>query len=44
MGLAADALYYAFHPSQLRSIIQWFVIDLHFARRASACRRPCSLA
>lgn len=25
MGLAADALYYAFHPSQLRSIIQWKV-------------------
>ncbi|KAL2004804.1 hypothetical protein VTN00DRAFT_3077 [Thermoascus crustaceus] len=25
MGLATDALYYAFHPSQLRSIIQWKV-------------------
>lgn len=28
MGLATDALYYAFHPSQLRSIIQWLVPGL----------------
>ena len=25
MGLIGNALYYSFHPSELRSIIQWFV-------------------
>ena len=25
MGLIGNVVYYSFHPSELRSIIQWFV-------------------